>query len=343
MRNDLKAGMENFKDTIWEIVENAESIGIAGHVRPDGDCIGSVTSLFLYLKKVFPQKRVAAYAEFVPEEFQFLKGSSELLGEEKFKETEKYDVFVSLDCGAAERLGNAEKLFTQASTTVNIDHHVSNELFADHNYVQGEKSSTSEVLFSLLDEKWMDKEIAEALYLGIIHDTGVFRHSNTSPETLAIAGKLIGYGIPFSRMIDETFYQKTFKQNQILGSCLLRSRLHLGGKVISSYIDRETMQREQAVSSDLDGIVDQLRITKGVQAAIFLHELEDGKITEAYRKYIGKLPVYKVSMRVNDVVDVSRIAVLYGGGGHKKAAGCTMAGTHEEIIKKLLEEIKKQL
>lgn len=335
--------MENFQNTVWELVKKAGSIGIAGHVRPDGDCIGAVTALALYLKKAFPKKKVTAYAEFVPEEFGFLSGTSELQSEEEIEGTEKLDLFFSLDCGAAERLGAAEKLFLQAKTKVNIDHHISNEQYADYNYVQGEKSSTSEVLFSLLDEKWIDLEIAEALYLGIIHDTGVFKHSNTSPETLAIAGKLIGYGIPFSRMIDETFYQKTFKQNQVLGICLLRSQLHLGGKVISSYIDRETMKKEQAVSSDLDGIVDQLRITKGVLVAIFLHELEEEKITEPYRRYIGELPVYKVSMRVNDVVDVSRIAVSFGGGGHKKAAGCTMAGTQEEIVKRLLEEIKKQL
>lgn len=343
MKNSQEAEVENFLDTVWKLVENAGSIGIAGHVRPDGDCIGSVTALSLYLKKAFPKKEIVAFAEFVPEEFKFLKGSQELFGEEDIKETQKYDLFFSLDCGASERLGNAEVLFKQAAVTVNIDHHVSNEYFAAYNYVQGEKSSTSEVLFSLLDEKWMDLEIAEALYLGIIHDTGVFKHSNTSPETLAIAGKLIGYGVPFSRMIDETFYQKTFKQNQVLGSCLLRSKLHLDGKVISSYIDRETMQKEQAVSSDLDGIVDQLRITKGVRVAIFLHELEEERITEAYRKYIGTLPVYKVSMRVNDTVDVSKIAVLFGGGGHKKAAGCTIAGTQEEIVNRLLEEIKKQL
>ena len=143
------------------------------------------------------------------------------------------------------------------------------------------------------------------------------------------AGYLMSLGIPFSRIVDETFFTKTYQQNQILGLALLKSRLHLDGKCISSFITKEEMEKYDVLPKHLDGIVSQLRATKDVETAIFLYELEEGS--------------YKVSTRSREIVDLSQIAVKYGGGGHKRAAGFSMQGDPEKIILEIVEEIKKQL
>ena len=164
--------------------------------------------------------------------------------------------------------------------------------------------------------------------MGIIHDTGVFQYSSTSAKTMNIAGKLMDMGIDFTEIVDKTFYTKTYEQNRILGQALVQSKLELGGAVITSVVTKEQMEEFEVLPKHLDGIVSQLRVTKDVEAAVFLYETEDG---------------YKVSMRSNGGMDVARVAMEYGGGGHIRAAGVSMEGNADEIIEKILEEMKKQL
>jgi phosphoesterase RecJ-like protein len=314
---------------------NAELVGtkkiaIAGHIRPDGDCIGSCTALYLYLKQNKEElgfDKIDVYLEPFGNEFRILTGVDEI--KHTYESEELYDVFISLDCGSLDRLGNALKFYNTAKKTINIDHHISNQSFGKVNHVVADASSTCEVLFTLMEEVQITKEIAEALYVGIIHDTGVFKHSNTSEKTLNIAGKLISKGIGFSELIDESFYAKTYIQNQILGRCLMESILVLDGRVVFGAINRKMLDFYEASSSDLDGIIDQLRVTKGTEVAIFVYETD--------------FQEFKVSMRSNGEVNVSRIAVYFGGGGHIKAAGCTMKGSLHDVINNLTPHIEAQL
>lgn len=308
----------------------AKKIGIAGHMRPDGDCIGSCTALYLYLKENMVElgaEKLDVYLEPFGNEFRILKGVDEIL--HSYESDEIYDVFISLDCGSLDRLGSAIKYFNSAKRTINIDHHISNNQFANVNHVVANASSTCEVLFELFEEKQITKEVAENLYVGLIHDTGVFKHSNTSENTMRAAGKLIRKGIDFSKLIDESFYAKTYMQNQLLGRCLMESMLVLDGRVIVSSASRKMLDFYEATHSDLDGIIDQLRVTKGVEVAIFIYE-------SAFHEY-------KVSMRSNGEVNVSKIAVYFGGGGHIKAAGCTMMGSTHDVINNLTPHIEAQL
>ena len=184
-------------------------------------------------------------------------------------------------------------------------------------------------MYGVFEDSKISTNTAIALYTGLIHDTGVFKHSNTSKYTMEVAGSLIDKKVNFSKIIDESFYKKTFLQNQLLGMCLLNARLELEGKVIISSIDKKTMDENNAKPSDLDGIIDQLRVTEGVEVAILLNETEKD--------------VYKVSMRSNNDVNVSEIAVSFGGGGHIKAAGCSISGSVEKITELLVDKIEKQL
>lgn len=312
---------------ILQEIEDAKSIGISGHVRPDGDCIGSCVALYNYLINNSREKEIDVYLEMVPDSFSFLKDTDKI--NVNYNKEIIYDLFISLDCGSLDRLGLAEKYFNEAKRTINIDHHISNTLFAKENHLIPEASSTCEVLFDLFEEDKIDYFTAEALYLGIVHDTGVFKHSNTTKKTMTIAGKLIDKGILFSKIIDESFFQKTYVQNQILGRCLLESMLILDGKCIISTLSKTVMEFYGATSEDLDGIIDQLRITQGVEVAIFIYEVDN--------------LVFKVSMRSNEQVNVNKIATYFGGGGHIKAAGTTMHGNKYDVINNLTTHIESQL
>lgn len=310
-----------------QICGNAETIGISGHIRPDGDCVGSCMALYLYLKKRYPNKRIEIFLEKPADIFNCISNIEEVISD--YPKREPFDVFFALDC-TKDRLGGAEPYFERAAHTVNIDHHISNANGCGmENYVAPNAGSTAEVVYGLIDHKLLDREIAKALYIGIIHDTGVFHYSNTSPETLRIAADLIGYDFDFPKLIDETFYEKTYVQNQILGKAVVESSLLMDGKCIVGSVDRQTMDFYGAGPKDLDGIVNQLRITRGVEVAVFLYETEN--------------LTYKVSLRSCGKVDVSRIATWFGGGGHVRAAGCTMNGTVRDIMDRLSIEIAKQI
>lgn len=310
-----------------EFLAEANTVAISGHIRPDGDCVGSCLATYNYIKEYFPHIKPVLYLDSIPNIFKFLKYSEEIVNERE--EDVVYDLFIAQDCGDASRLGPSAKYFETAKKTICIDHHISNQSFADHNYIVPEASSTCELIFELLPKERISKAIAECIYTGMIHDTGVFQYSCTSKKTMEAAGFLMDLGINFPRIVDETFFTKTYSQNQILGLALLKSKLHLNGACISCVITKKEMEEYGVIPKHLDGIVSQLRSTKDVEVAIFLYELEDGE--------------YKVSTRSREVVDLSTIAVKYQGGGHKRAAGFSMSGDAEKIIEIIVAEVETQL
>lgn len=313
--------------SIYEMIKDASYIGIAGHVRPDGDCLGSCTALLGYIKDNYPDKKVEVFLDTVPEKFADLNGVNEIITD--YPARDSFDVFFCLDCAALDRLPNSLAYFENAAKTICIDHHVSNTGFANVNYCKPDLSSTCETLVELMDFNLISEEVARSLYTGIIHDTGVFKHSCTSSRTMEIAGALMDKGLDVSSIIDDSFYRKTYTQNQILGRCLLESMLVLDGKVIVSAISQKMMSFYGAITDDLDGIIDQLRVTKGVEVAILIHETAEQE--------------YKVSMRSNGKVNVSEICIYFGGGGHVRAAGCTIRGSIHDVINNLTSHIEKQL
>lgn len=311
-----------------EILSGASDVGIAAHVRPDGDAFGSSMGLYLFLKKYYPQIRSKVFLEdSFSDSFRFIKGTGEIISD--YPQEDGFDVFFALDISSKERLGKAMPYFEQARTKVLIDHHVSNTGFGQINEIQPEASSTSELIALLIGKDRLTKEIAEPLYLGIIQDTGVFQYSCTSSRTMMVSGWLMDTGIAFSKICDDTFYKKTYHQNQIMGRAITESIMMLGGKVIFSAIPQKAMRFYEVEPKDLDGIVQQLRVTEGVEVAIFLYQTG--------------LQEYKVSLRSNGKVDVCQIASYFQGGGHKLAAGCTMQGEVHDVINNIVKKIDEQL
>lgn len=311
---------------ILEELKNCKTVGISGHIRPDGDCTGSTLGLYNYIKENIPGIDVSVYLEQPGIEFNYLSGYDEIKNE---PDTDKhFDVFFVLDCSSVDRIEPFMDCFTNSDRTIVIDHHVSNDFFGDINVVEGEASSACEVLYGTFDEEKVSKAVAECIYTGIVHDTGVFKYSATSSKTMFIAGKLMDKGIDFSNIIDNSFYKKTYVQNQILGRALLESVLFFDKKCIFSVITMDVCNFYGVTGKELGGIVEQLRLTDGIEVAIFIYETEKD--------------VYKVSLRSKTFVDVSKIAVAFGGGGHIRAAGFSMKGTVYGILNSVGELLEKQ-
>ena len=313
-------------------IKDAKTVGISGHIRPDGDCVGSVLAVYMYVKKMMPETKVEAFLETPSDIFSCIKDFKEIntsFEKKTGNPDEPFDVFIVLDCEKT-RIGAAESLFDAAKKTINIDHHISNAHgCGDVNYIAPEASSTSELVFDVMDESALDEDIAKSIYIGIIHDTGVFQYSNTSPKTLQIAAKLVGFGFDFPALIDSTFYEKTYVQNQILGRALMESILFMDGQCIVSVIDKKTMDFFGATPKDLEGIVSQLRFTKGVECAIFMYEVGTQQ--------------FKVSLRSCGKVNVAQVAEFFGGGGHVRAAGCIVNGSFYDVVNNMSLYIEKQL
>ena len=310
-----------------EELKGVHSIGIAGHIRPDGDAVGSCLGLYLYLSENYPELAVQVYLEDFPKSFMMLKGTETISHE--FHADAPHDLFIALDCADEKRLGNALPLLQNAKHTLCIDHHISNPGYAQTNYIEAEASSTCELIYDILDEDKIGKNIAEALYMGIAHDTGVFQYTCTSSKTMRIAGKLMDKGIAFTDILDKTYFEKTYLQHQITGRALLESMRLMDGRCIISGLRQRDIDFYGVTPTDLDGISALLRNTEGVEVAIFLYEANTQE--------------YKVSMRSKSYIDVQKVAQFFGGGGHVRAAGCTMQGSMHDVVNNLTREIAKQM
>lgn len=308
------------------MIDQAGKIVILGHVNPDGDCVGSCLAVYNYIKEWDSSKAVTVRLERAPSKFSYLSGFDAI---ETEAGEETYDLCICLDSSDEERLGDFKSCFDRSAKTICIDHHITNCGYAQENVIDGHASSACEVVYGQLDESRISKRVAECIYTGIIHDTGVFKYSNTSRKTMEIAGRMMEKGIDFGTIIDGSFYKKTYMQSQILGRALLESITFLDGRCIFSVVRKKDMDFYGVEKSDLDGIVDQLRVIDGIECAIFLYETG--------------IHQFKVSLRSNSIVDVSRIAAYFGGGGHVRAAGCTMSGSVHDVVNNLSAHIAEQL
>ncbi|MCD7806747.1 MAG: bifunctional oligoribonuclease/PAP phosphatase NrnA [Lachnospiraceae bacterium] len=302
----------------------AEYIGISGHIRPDGDCVGSCMALYMYLTQKLPQAHVFVYLEPQAKTFTQIAGIDVI--DTEYRPAPRYDVFFCLDTEPG-RLGRAEDFYRSAARKINIDHHQTNTGDGDLCLVRPEVGSCAEVLYELLPCEDVDENMALAIYLGIIHDTGVFQYSNTRPRTLRIGAELMEKGIPFSSLIQESFYQKSWKETRAMAWVLLHTESLFDGKVALGHMTVKEMKECGVTTTDLSGIVSELRNIAGVECAVFMYELLNG--------------MCRVSLRTGEKVDATRIAGVFDGGGHARAAGCNIRGRFEEAYGKLFPVLEQ--
>lgn len=312
-------------EKIWEWIEAAERIVIAGHTNPDGDAIGACLALGGALEK--QGKDVCVVLEKFAEKYHIIPNGHLV---RSLEEIGTRDLFISLDCSDEGRLGDAAILLNQIERIINIDHHGSNTYFGGRNHVEGDASSASELVYRLLEGK-IPLTAAEAagLYTGIIYDTGGFRHSSTSPETMRIAGELMAYGIPFTKIYNRFFDARSFSELKIMSKALENAELLFGGEVICATITNAEIAACGGTNKELDGVINYLKGVLGVKVACFFYEKTETEV--------------KGSFRGEDGYDVCALAQKFGGGGHIKAAGCTLTMPLAAAKEKVLAEIGKML
>ena len=314
--------------SLLNVIEAAATIGITGHIRPDGDCVGSCMALYHYVRSVYPEKMVRVYLEEPSDNLCVAEGTDQI--DSGFTKPESpYDLFVVLDCSSSERFEPAGEMVGEAAKVFVINHHLTNTHFSDEGVILPDASSTCEVLYDLLEDEKINLTVATFLYLGIIHDTGVFRFPACTEHTMQIAGRMLSKGVNAQQMIDDSFYRKTYAQNRLIGDAVSRSVLLLDGKMICSVVTLEDLARFGAGAKDTEGLVDQLRLTKGIEVALFARQdAED---------------IYKISMRAINKVNVASICSSFGGGGHIFAAGCTVRGDIDDAITQIAAMVMLQL
>lgn len=313
---------------ILKKIEESKNIIISSHINPDGDAIGSGLSLFLALKDNYKNKNIRFILEDdVPSNMNFLEGAKLIEKFEDSMENIPCDLFITVDSATFERIGKTG-LLKKNAFSINIDHHhLSNPMYGDINIVK-EASSTSEIIFFVLRDMLnikIDKKVAEAIYTGVITDTGNFKYESTTKETFYVGGELIEKGIDRIKISDAVYKNKSLGAMKILGKSLSEMKVIPEKKLVYFFLKKEFAEKENIKKYETDGIVENLLEYKDCDVSVFLREIENNKI--------------KGSMRSKNSADVNEIASIFGGGGHKRAAGFTSDLTEEEIIKKICEKL----
>ncbi|MCL2674965.1 MAG: bifunctional oligoribonuclease/PAP phosphatase NrnA [Defluviitaleaceae bacterium] len=326
MNSDI-APIAAMRDVI-EAISASTNLVITGHRTPDGDAIGAVYALGMALRSIGKDVRVVL--EEYNGRFSVIPGRELLYGGEPH-ELEP-DTFFALDCGSVERMGAAVCLLKKARCTVNIDHHVSNTMFAQINHVDSLASSTCEIVFRILNELdsacVFNKDIASALYAGIIYDTGGLRHNSTTLATMDAARRLMEFDIPFTRIYNELMHMRTLTEIKAMDRALKNLYLLEDGAIACTYITCDDLNETGAIIADLGDICEYVVNIAGVQLATFIYQRLDGKGC-------------KVSMR-SKKIPINGIAQHLGGGGHSLAAGSDFGGTLEQaqqVVTGMLREL----
>jgi len=303
-------------------IKESSKIAIMSHIMPDGDNVGSSLALYNALKKLGKDVHFIL-DDNIPKVYRFLKDSDKV---EMPGQYEHFDAIIALDCGDANRLGKS-RLYLENNFVINIDHHISNDEFGNLNMVDSNASATGEIVYQIIKVLGvpMDTEISECLYIAIVTDTGQFQYSNTTSITHQIAGDLINNGVNVSLMFERIYQNSSKEKVMLMKTALDTLEFYHNDSISCITLTLKQMEEVNAIEVDSDGIINLARDIECVEAAIFLKELEQGKI--------------KVGLRSKKVVDMAAVALRFGGGGHVRAAGCTLHGTIEEVKEKILEAI----
>jgi len=309
------------------LIKNSKDICLISHINPDGDSLGSLLALGLSLRKISGHNiKLIRSDEEVPKRLRFLPFINEL---EYAKENEKFDLLITLDCGDEKRLGKDALLLKNSNAVINIDHHITNTHFGNINIIDKNASSTGEIVFNLLSllGVTIDVEIATCLYVAISTDTGSFKYDNTSASTHITVSQLLEYNIDINTITLELYQSRSFEQTKLMIESLNTLELYMDNKLAVGMVTNEMFERCKGSFQDADVIIDFIRDIENVEVACIIKQINDSE--------------FKVGLRSKKYVDVSQIANKFNGGGHKRAAGCTITGSIKDIKIKIIEEIQK--
>ena len=308
-------------DNILEEINKANSIVILTHENPDGDAVGTALALYNALKQYGknPDIIIPEYSKV----FEFLPGIDDI---KKESNVEKYDLAISVDCATIKMLNGFANYFESAKMKIDIDHHGTNTMYGDINFVNPVAPACAQILITILD--YIGMEITKDIGSCILTDTGVFKYSGVTAETFEFVAWLLNKGVNVSKIYRQVLQVKTKANFELHRIASDRIEFLEDGKIAFTYITEEDEQKVGAQNGDHEGIVEVGRDVEGVEVSIFVRQTDKG---------------CKVSLRSNDYVNVSDVCLMFGGGGHQKAAGALIQGSIEQVKEKLLYQVKSYL
>lgn len=310
------------------IIENDDFLVIS-HLHPDGDAIGSslaVTHLLNNLNKTYTVVNEGECSE----RFSFLTGFEQIIDVSKHKLNRTFQTIIAVDVADFKRLGDVSHILAEETNVLNIDHHPTNTLFGNINLIRTDAASTTEILFDLIKtcfNEQLDKNVAEALYTGLLTDTGGYRYANTTQSVMEMGAYLLRYDIGPSKIAEYALETISASFLRLLKQSISTLSFAYDHKVAILSVSIQDMEEAEATKDDVDGLVSYPRNIEGVEVGVLLKEWEEGEV--------------KVSLRSKQYVDVAAIAQRNGGGGHVKASGFTFIGTLTEAREHILKELEK--
>jgi phosphoesterase RecJ-like protein len=315
-------------EQILEVLREARTVCVVGHVRPDGDCIGSQLGLALALEHA--GKEITIWNEnVVPDKLRFLDPDKRF---RKPSPGKQFDVVVATDCAAHDRLGRCADHIEHRGKFINIDHHASNTKYADLNWVSPREPSTGELIFDLC--RWagwkITQPMANCLFTAVSTDTGSFQYPSTTPETLITAAELVESGAELGRICQEVYQSYPLTRVKLLRHVYSKFRLTHGERTAYFWLRQRDYSRAGASTEESEGLIDHIRAIEGVEVAVVFEQAADDQTRVSWRSK-------------NARVDVAAIAQQFGGGGHKAAAGARITGNPIGVQRRVLSAVKKAL
>ena len=311
---------------VVEVIEASREVAIFCHLRPDADALGSACALKMFLEKMGKSADIMCDTETISPNFNFIKNINKI----NRPILKQYDTAIAVDCADLGRLGKYSSLFESIPTTLNIDHHITNDNFAQTNYIK-EASSTGEILYYVFKalKVNINKDIAMALYAAISSDTGCFMHNNVTPSSHKIVGYLMKYKIDIGKANYYLFKRRSFEQINLQKIALNNLKFYLDGRVAIMFLTAKNFKDCNIGTNESFGLVDTCINIEKVEVGILISEIKPN--------------LFACSIRGKGNVDVSLIAKTFGGGGHVNASGCNIFGSCNSVINKLVRVSKKYL
>lgn len=312
-----------------DIIKSSKNILIISHVNPDGDTLGSMCGLYCAILDNFKKKCDMVAISKIPDVYSYLPHLSEVKNVDDLDKSREYDLVINVDVAALDRACDAKILFEKAKFTVNIDHHKTNIAYGNLNFINPDASSTGEVLFGCFENmSWkVNLDCAICLYTAILTDTGSFRFDNTKPSTFEAASKLVEIGVQPSDIYKKVYESDSKTLVMFQAHCISKAKFLEDDKIAYTLVYKKDMEKFSAGDDCMEGLTEKLRAIVTTRIAFVAKEMKSGGT--------------KISMR-SKFADVAEICSVFGGGGHKFAAGCTIKAPVEDAAKKVLEEIKKR-
>jgi len=312
-------------------IEVRDDFLVVSHVQPDGDAVSSTAAVGLMLKRL-GKTFTMLNNDRIPAKFDFLAGAGDIVcvadgGVPK----RAFRNVIAVDCADFSRIGDAAGWFAPDAEILNIDHHPTNDNYGAVTLIRSDAAATAEILADLADALGIvwDKALADCIYSGLLTDTGGFRYANTTPQVMHLAARMLQYGTEPHLLAERLLERTPYTHIQLLKRALATLSFTKGNRISWIQVTTRDIAETGASSEDMEGLVNYPRNIEGVEVGVLFKEVEPRKI--------------KVSFRSGGNVDVASLAKRLGGGGHLRAAGCTLEMTLEAAVEHVIELVKREL